>query len=250
MVYEKRIESLGELITCTKEICGKWPHRDMWFRGQEDASWDLTPAVHRSYSGNQEHDMIAEFILEAPLRYAACPGPSDYSRWLALMQHYGLPTRLLDWTKSPLVAAYFALAHEGHKDSAVWGLFPVRLNEVVSGHQGYLQLGAPQVAAFFGRAFGHAEDSPTGALAVQAETIDTRILVQQSVFTIHGDNTPLQTLYADEEILVKFILSAEKLDMMFIEIEKAGMSRKFLFPDLQNLSLSLSSSPRTLGEKS
>jgi hypothetical protein len=73
-----------------------------------------------------------------------------------------------------------------------------------------------------------------------------RMLVQQSAFTIHGDSQPLDEHPHAEDFLVKFVLRQSQQDVMFIELEKSGMSRSFLFPDLENLALSICSSPRVV----
>jgi hypothetical protein len=153
MIFERPIESLGDLISEVKRICGKPPHDRVWYRGHADATWRLRPAVYRQYTRDEEGSMAAQFMVEAPLRYPGAPRPDELSRWLTIMQHYRLPTRLLDWTMSPLVAAYFALAHNNRSTSAIWALFPSRLNEIEASHAGYFALSSRSVRPFVNAAF-------------------------------------------------------------------------------------------------
>ena len=83
----------------------------VWWRGQGDASWFLKPFVYRitDHGARYEDNIIRRFQQRAPARYPNTPGLNDYFGWLFLMQHYRLPTRLLDWTESPLYATYFAV---------------------------------------------------------------------------------------------------------------------------------------------
>jgi hypothetical protein len=98
------------------------------FRGQADADWGLTPAIERLapepvFWNNAETRILRDFKERAHLYLRASPAPDDELSWLALMRHHGAPTRLLDWTKSPYVAAFFA-ASEAARDEpfAVWAI--------------------------------------------------------------------------------------------------------------------------------
>jgi len=106
------------------------------FRGQGEAHWGLQTSLRRAFAeatvikrqaGNKrgfrvlEHErlLIDRFRRSAHLYRTALPGQNDPLEWLGIMQHYGAPTRLLDVTLSPHIAAYFAL-DQGAGDSAVF----------------------------------------------------------------------------------------------------------------------------------
>lgn len=101
------------------------------FRGQADARWPLTTSLERCLSRyepwlnsileNREHWMLHEFKRKSHLYSQYTPDEADNAEWLAMMQHHGCPTRLLDFSYSFYVAAYFAVV-EAESDSTVWGI--------------------------------------------------------------------------------------------------------------------------------
>lgn len=98
------------------------------FRGRARADDDLSTSLAR-LGGNPP--AIERPLLRHFRKYAARDAvPEDSTwNWLALAQHHGLPTRLLDWTFSPYVALHFATARRGEADGAVWMIDYVRAHE-------------------------------------------------------------------------------------------------------------------------
>ena len=123
------VDSVASLVEASRSVFQGFGKTVCWFRGQPSASWGLVPSVHRSYDQVGEHSLAAHFRLSAPTRHLKTPDLSDLPSWISLMQHFGLPTRLLDWTAAPLIALFFALDSEvGTDDAAVWALVPSTLN--------------------------------------------------------------------------------------------------------------------------
>jgi hypothetical protein len=133
-------KSIAEFLKCAKEIRSAWPQRprpkskgeeeNLWYRGQRCASWGLSPKFYRAeYEDAFEEEIRQEFQSRAIQLIQGRLPITDYD-WYFLMQHYGVPTRLLDWTDNPLAGLYFAVA-ESRKDkcdAAVWILDPWWLN--------------------------------------------------------------------------------------------------------------------------
>lgn len=116
------------------ETLQQWFARDKnhkWiFRGQRNAAWDLKTSLERAVkrfdrSGEPisklEGGLLRQFQRRAHHYLPRVPPNKGWVEWLALMQHHGAPTRLMDWTYSFFVALYFAL-EEAESSCAVWAL--------------------------------------------------------------------------------------------------------------------------------
>jgi len=98
--------------------------RETWFRGQADWNNDLLPGIFRKEGDRyDEAEMYQEFIRRYPEHSSS---HKNIFEWMTLMQHYRLPTRLLDWSTNLLVALFFAVNDEKwkDKDGAVFAFNP------------------------------------------------------------------------------------------------------------------------------
>ena len=130
-----------------------------WFRGERDANWELKSTLHRHIEDYLRHSpkqlsdaRRAEFLREEyktlsyRFRTEAWPllGDQDRSDWgiVFSMQHFGLPTRLLDWTESFACAVFFAQFQRKRDDAAaIWMLDPSKLNNLSCKKEEILSLG-------------------------------------------------------------------------------------------------------------
>ncbi len=176
----------------------------------------------------------------AKARRGEVPDSSDALGWLFLMQHYRLPTRLLDWSQSPLVALYFAIERPDDGDAALWALSPTRLNLNEAKNASICMPDSRTVGLLGAQAFSRdSERADTRILAVLTEEADLRHLVQQSSFTLHGRGDPLDKGEASPSFLVKVRIPSAAKKGLRQALALLGINRASLFPDLENLALEL-----------
>lgn len=129
------VDSLGKLVDEVARLSESFDDGLLWFRGHKDASWNVVPSVWRHGDKKKEVSIAHQFRAWAQHRMQSHPPYDAWAEWLSTMQHYGLPTRLLDWSTSPLVATYFALEYllddptKKPTDAAIWVLRPALLNK-------------------------------------------------------------------------------------------------------------------------
>jgi hypothetical protein len=197
------------------------PPTGWWFRGQADATWSLVPKAGRakySLPDGRGYGRFRSWSQQAVAYYEAIP-ENDWER-LAIAQHFGLATCLLDWTYNPLVALYFACAELPDEAGAVYCYDPDHfLDEKIVD----LETANCSGAAFVPRA------------------ISQRILSQRAVFSVHlpaGGEIPVKpsAVTPDHPNLAKLIVPAPLKGALIELLNDYGISRVGLFPDLEGLS--------------
>jgi hypothetical protein len=234
------IRNISELIEEIKTTEAQFDNAQLWFRGQKKGSWKLVPFVHRK-APILESEFANHFCLRAPSVHNNCPAPRDYSKWLPFMQHYGLPTRLLDWTESPLVALFFATENRSYNgERSIWMLAPGKLNEMF-GLKIIPFLGNDMIEDVVTNAFRQdKKDTTVSYLSVTAPRDDIRMSMQMAHFTIHEKREPLEQHSEACSFLKKYIIPSEFVQLIRYELSMLGIRRSNIYPDLDNLAQEIS----------
>jgi FRG domain len=195
-------ESWTELLRFYKEEFAK-PKVQWVFRGLSDADYELKTTLERvaakRFGRNLnelieielEPKMIRQFKRQAHRYLESPPKDDDTIEWLALMQHFGSPTRLLDWTYSFFVALFFAV-ETATKHYAVWAIDMdwLRKKAVPMFPFGSEKYGREDPPYKSGKSFKHIFCHPTPhsfVFTLNPERLNERLIVQQGLFIAPGD---------------------------------------------------------------
>jgi len=257
--------------------------QDVWiFRGQGDARYALSTSLERrildkvrgKYTPEQllalEHTLTKRFMRGAGIYYADGLAPTNTLSWWAEMQHYGMPTRLLDFTWSPYVASFFAV-EDGTKecDRAIWALRLDSGQANMTGHQ-------TRIVNFIVEEFGdkvekqaiYSQDFWDDAALVEAfikaaqakqfraliyvatDRMNRRMIGQQGVFVMPSSidvgfmeclAEPSNDAQATSLGLIKIVLPSRSRWEVLSDLLRMNITRMSLFPGLEGFA-------RTLGD--
>ena len=238
---KKSFEALSRLLIEVVRVRDELKLEGIWWRGQPETGLLLKPKIFRDYYSRSEADLIFNFVQQAPMRYTASKWPTESYNQLLLMQHYGLPTRLLDWSQGFHIALYFAVNEDRQdKPASLWALNPYKLNHVNTTKSGIFRPEENEIQEIVNKAF-KLPDSHRGdrVIAMSGQEHDLRMLVQWSVFTIHESETEMEKLPSKDEFLREIVIPAEDRIPLRQALKTMGILRSRLFPDLQSLAESL-----------
>lgn len=261
MKLRKSAETIAEFVEWTEQIYEQFSPKkdyvDPWFRGVSSSRFHLVPSLYRSKDGRAEFadDTIRSEFKRRGLPMIAERPPRDDWEWYSLMQHYGAPTRLLDWTDSALVALYFAInsfrtdRQTGPADEpAVWALNPWKLNSKfeIEGPAVSDDEDDEDVQCYLPEPFYNTDEIPEYPIALDPTFIAQRMLVQHSHFTLHGtdvrgiDEMKAELDLENDLVKIKIRSEDESLKILRQRIALLGITETTIFPDLGGLGRELS----------
>jgi hypothetical protein len=223
------------------------PYSNWAFRGERDERWPLYSSLSRYFQNfgvartawpEQEGRILRIFKRKAHQFLEKPPDPDDDFQWLALMQHHGAPTRLIDFTWSPYVAAFFALERT-LADGVVWAMNPGRIHSRrVAGKPVRMD---PRDKGNFSRYFLNGKHR--FIWMGEPHTMNRRLIAQSGTFAVPGVlDVPIEEILSDadqETILAKFILANAVREVGMRELYRMNITHATLFPDLDGLAKSL-----------
>lgn len=248
------------------------------FRGMENSSYSLLPSVFRKVkikqSGgkienykylalNEETDILKNFIQEASAYiYNLNSISQKFVRWIELAQHYGVPTRLLDWSNNPLVALYFACESNSQEEAIVWILHRGNYVKYISKEANYVN-NKKKIEELIEELLSESDAEKQETIMPKLPFIytpyyfDNRMSAQGSWFMVWGTkkdalenmvedtyhmnlpdkerNTHVYGQEQEEKFLFRFLISKSNKQSIMRQLDHIGINAKTLFPGLDGI---------------
>lgn len=218
------------------------------YRGMWNKDFDLKTSLIRL---GGDYEQLEPHLLRNFKKYAhnnASPGDSVWN-WLAVAQHHGLPTRLLDWTYSPYVALHFATANiqEYHTDAAIWCVNYVKSNEFLpdklrkaiktEGSNVFTPEVLEPVCSSLRELGSFKEDD--FVLFLEPPSLDARIVHQFALFAMMSNAKAVLSDWLKDymNLYFRIIIPAELKWEIRDKLDQANITERVLFPGLAGLSL-------------
>ncbi len=233
----------------------------LWYRGSRRSKYELIPRLYRPKRDlsdllRLEKDMV-NWFYERSIPHCTRELPGAWEK-LFFMQHYGVPTRLLDWTESPLIALYFAIEPKKgaggesklpkeEKDASVWVLDPCIWNKAATGNfnGGYETIFSIGDEYEVLKGYDLSIVGEGGTLlpiALNGMYNSYRIAAQRGVFTVFGANTkPMEAYYQEDAkvfkkgSLTKIVIPYDKKREIYSSLLAWGITETSILPDLDGL---------------
>ena len=210
-----------------------------WFRGHPNLRYQLTPSALR-YSSPTEREtalsLVADLKRFLGMKLPRPPVWDDHLGWMQVAQHYGLPTRLLDWTQNAAVALFFACADEPDDDGLVAVLNPIELNQTINPKLPRILDNErdSQILAPYFELDGKINPRGKRTVALNPAWNNDRIALQQGFFTLHGSRKFELDRSQASSLLYVPILREHKASLLD-ELARVGIGEMFIFPEPEHV---------------
>lgn len=234
------IQSVNDLLTSLRAL--SLPREVLWFRGHANKGWQLVPSLARNADHLPKETELIKRFIQLAVPHLTEDHPRDDWEWIFLMQHHRVPTRLLDWTESPLAALWFAVssstAADIASDGAFWCLAPLSLNKEAR-FRGRLETELPG----FGKDdvldswLPDRQDRGTAQNPVAATGPRTsrRMAAQLGNFTISDRGSGAIDSIGERNHVWRFIIPANAKATIAEELNLLRFTELTLFPDLDRV---------------
>jgi hypothetical protein len=216
---ERRIESVDGLFNALRSL---WSDHYI-FRGESSAGFVLRPKYGRYVSSTREGSGLVEQRMMERFAREAAPHlqvvPSSDWEWLAIAQHYGMATRLLDWTTNPLIATFFAVQRPEIPQDRVVYVLP--------------QSAVPTVS------LKEIESSPfgfSGTRLYRPKHLAARITSQRGLFTVHSKPNEV---FVSPKLQRWVIDGSEPIIDIATTLETFGIDSAFVFPGMDGIAATI-----------
>lgn len=234
---EHSIETLSDFFGVFHSLLE--PEKTFWFRGHPSIEYKLCPSALRYDLVDRREKalgLIPDMKRYLEMKLPRPPASDDALGWMQVAQHYGLPTRLLDWTQNAAVALFFACSKNPDEDGLVAILNPIELNQAIKPGLARVlnfQVDGQTIRPYFnltGRVFANGRRT----IAINPTWNTERIAMQQGVFTLHGSRQFELDRKQASSLLYVPILSEHKGGLLN-ELERVGIGEMFIFPEPEHV---------------
>lgn len=249
-IEELEAKSIPELVEKTLLVRSNVNENHMiWYRGINNHNHDLRPKIMREGKESEEVFEREKRLITRFRQRSMAYWPEGYPQndWehLFAMQHYGLSTRLLDWSENLFVSAHFALKHaDAETKPIIWCMDPIKWNRSMPGLSEFgdsiqvMTTADEYMESYRPDSSKRRSKSP---VAMYGAHNSGRIVAQRGTFSVWGSDIRSMEDFAEEQkdtILWKIVLHGDR-ERMRRDVHDLGFSETMIFPELSSLAIEL-----------
>jgi len=255
-MIEINIKEIDELIKILNEF-----ENHYIFRGQSSAKWGLVPSIERilgtkwsaSTASKFEEYSLTKFKSKYHLYDEKNRRPETLLQWLSLMQHYGVPTRLLDFSYSPYIALYFCLETLSPSSKDDIAIYAIDYRDIIKKSLAFIKTRDKDFKYEYTDTFDKHDEIFVSTInrfsydilwVTEPLEVNLRLDRQAGCFLLSGnldkkiEELLAVSIYKDTDIK-KIIIPINMYEQLFALLSKVNINAKVLYGDLTGLSMSI-----------